>query len=100
MPESSALRALNGFDVYRILARLRRQLKENVRKALRKQGFSAFTKKEESRMRNVYDCVVAFEKLLNKEYHLILGRKGIAVSLQINFGKKECFHSNGASISN
>jgi len=51
-------------------------------------------------MRNVYDCVVAFEKLLNKEYHLILGRKGIAVSLQINFGKKECFHSNGASISN
>ncbi len=32
-------------------------------------------------MRNVYDCVVAFEKLLNKEYHLILGRKGIAVSL-------------------
>nr|WP_302134970.1 PBECR4 domain-containing protein [uncultured Schaedlerella sp.] len=46
-------------------------------------------------MRNVYDCVVAFEKLLNKEYHLILGRKGIAVSLQINFDKKECFHLMG-----
>lgn len=46
-------------------------------------------------MRNVYDCVVAFEKLLNKEYHLILGRKGVAVSLQINFDKKECFHLMG-----
>ncbi len=50
-------------------------------------------------MRNVYDCVVAFEKLLNKEYHLILGRKGIAVSLQINFDKK-MLSFNGASISN
>lgn len=46
-------------------------------------------------MRNVFDCVVTFEKLLDKEYHLILGRKGIAVSLQINFDKKECFHLMG-----
>ena len=44
MPEGSALRALNGFGVYRILARLHEQLKENVRKALRKQGFSSFQK--------------------------------------------------------
>lgn len=43
-------------------------------------------------MRNVYDCVEAFGKLLDKEYHLVLGRKNISVSLQINFDKKECFH--------
>lgn len=36
-------------------------------------------------MHNVYDCVEAFEKLLDKEYHLELGRKNTAVSLQINF---------------
>ena len=46
-------------------------------------------------MRNVYDCVEAFEKLLDKEYHLVLGRKNISVSLQINFDKKECFHLMG-----
>lgn len=46
-------------------------------------------------MSNVYDCVEAFEKLLDKEYHLILGRKNVSVSLQINFDKKECFHLMG-----
>ena len=46
-------------------------------------------------MRNVYDCVEAFGKLLDKEYHLVLGRKNISVSLQINFDKKECFHLMG-----
>lgn len=46
-------------------------------------------------MRNIYDCVEAFEKLLDKEYHLILGRKNVAVNLQINFDKKECFHLMG-----
>ncbi len=42
-------------------------------------------------MRNVYDCVEAFEKLLDKEYHLVLGRKNKSVSLQINFDKKSVF---------
>lgn len=46
-------------------------------------------------VRNVYDCVEAFEKLLDKEYHLVLGRKNVSVSLQINFDKKECFHLMG-----
>lgn len=46
-------------------------------------------------MRNVYDCVEAFGKLLDKEYHLVLGRKNISVPLQINFNKKECFHLMG-----
>ena len=46
-------------------------------------------------MRNVYDCVEAFGKLLDKEYHLVLGRKNKSVSLQINFDKKECFHLMG-----
>jgi len=43
----------------------------------------------------VYDCVEAFGKLLDKEYHLVLGRKNIAVNLQINFDRKECFHLMG-----
>ncbi|MCM1187696.1 MAG: PBECR4 domain-containing protein [bacterium] len=46
-------------------------------------------------MRNVYDCVEAFAKLLDKEYHLILGRKNISIPLQINFDRKECFHLMG-----
>lgn len=46
-------------------------------------------------MRNVYDCVEAFGKLLDKEYHLVLGRKSISVSLQINFDKKKCFRLMG-----
>lgn len=50
---------------------------------------------EVSRMHNVYDCVEAFGKLLDKEYHLVLGRKNVAVNLQINFDKKECFHLMG-----
>ena len=51
-------------------------------------GSSDSKGKEVSRMRNVYDCVEAFRKLLDKEYHLVLGRKNIAVPLQINFDKK------------
>lgn len=46
-------------------------------------------------MRNVHDCVEDFGKLLDKEYHLVLGRKNIAVPLRINFEKKECFHLMG-----
>lgn len=46
-------------------------------------------------MHTVYDCVEAFGKLLDKEYHLILGRKNVSVTLQINFDKKECFHLMG-----
>ena len=46
-------------------------------------------------MRNVCDCVDAFRKLLDKEYHIILGRKNKTVSLQINFDRKECFHLMG-----
>lgn len=46
-------------------------------------------------MHNVYDCVAAFGKLLDKEYHLVLGRKNVAVPIQINFDKKECFHLMG-----
>lgn len=42
-------------------------------------------------MHNVYDCVEAFGKLLDKKYHLVLGRKNIAVPLQIYFDKKDCF---------
>lgn len=46
-------------------------------------------------MHNIYDCVNSFVSLLDTQYHLILGRKGIAVSLQIIFDKKDCFHLMG-----
>jgi len=46
-------------------------------------------------MHNIYDCVESFIPLLDTEYHPVLGRKGIAVPLQISFNKKDCFHLMG-----
>jgi hypothetical protein len=46
-------------------------------------------------MRNIYDCVDVFFPLLNTEYELILGRKGVAVNLDICFDKKDCYHLMG-----
>ena len=46
-------------------------------------------------MHNIYDCVDSFTSLLDTEYRLILGRKGEAVSLNITFDKKDCFHLMG-----
>ena len=46
-------------------------------------------------MRNIKDCVYAFRPLLNTEYEIVLGRKGVAVTLKITFDKKDCFHLMG-----
>ena len=46
-------------------------------------------------MHNIYDCIEAFASLLDTEYHLVLGRKGVSVSLNISFDKKDCFHLMG-----
>lgn len=46
-------------------------------------------------MRNIVDCVNAFLPLLNTEYELVLGRKGVAVTLHLIFDKKDCFHLMG-----
>lgn len=46
-------------------------------------------------MHNIYDCIDSFTSMLNTKYHLILGRKGISVSLNISFNKKDCFHLMG-----
>lgn len=46
-------------------------------------------------MHNIYDCVESFASLLDTEYHLVLGRKGISVSLDISFDKRDCFHLMG-----
>ena len=43
-------------------------------------------------MHTIYDCVNSFCSLLDMEYHLLLGRKGVAVELGIRFSKKDCFH--------
>ena len=41
-------------------------------------------------MRNVLDCINAFIPLLSTEYELVLGKKGVSVTLRISFDKKEC----------
>lgn len=46
-------------------------------------------------MHNIYDFIEAFTKLFNTEYHLIIGRKGVNVSIRITFDKKNCFHLMG-----
>lgn len=46
-------------------------------------------------MRNIRDCVNAFLPLLDMEYEIVLGRKGVAVTLRITFDKKDCFHLMG-----
>ncbi len=46
-------------------------------------------------MRNIKDCVNAFLPLLNTEYEIVLGRKGVAVTIRIAFDKKDCFHLMG-----
>lgn len=46
-------------------------------------------------MRNIIDCVNAFLPLLNVEYEIILGRKGVSVTLRLGFDKKDCFHLMG-----
>ena len=46
-------------------------------------------------MRNVLDCINAVIPLLSTEYELVLGRKGVSVTLRISFDKKDCFHLMG-----
>ena len=46
-------------------------------------------------MRNITDCINAFLPFLDVEYEIILGRKGVAVTLKISFDKKDCFHLMG-----
>ena len=46
-------------------------------------------------MNTIYDCVDAFYALLDIKYYLTLGRKGVAVSIEIEFDKKDCFHLMG-----
>lgn len=43
----------------------------------------------------ILDCINAFILLLSTEYELVLGRKGVAVTLRILFDKKDCFHLMG-----
>ena len=41
------------------------------------------------------DCINAFIPLLSTEYELVLGKKGVSVTLRISFDKKDCFHLMG-----
>ena len=45
-------------------------------------------------MRNIVDCVNAFLPLLNTEYELVLGRKGVAVAYSARTAHP--FRRNGA----
>lgn len=46
-------------------------------------------------MANIYDCVDAFAHLLDTEYVIVLGRKGVSVTLRILFDKNDCYHLMG-----
>ena len=46
-------------------------------------------------MRNITDCINAFVPLLHTKYEIILGRKGVAVTIRLAFHKKDCFHLIG-----
>ena len=46
-------------------------------------------------MRNITDCVNALLRLLYTDYEIMLGRKGVAVTLKISIDKKDCFHLMG-----
>lgn len=46
-------------------------------------------------MYNIYDCIDAFASLLDTKYIFVLGRKGVSVTLNISFDKKDCFHLMG-----
>ena len=46
-------------------------------------------------MHNIYDCIDSFALLLDTAYHFVLGRKGVSVTLDISFDKKDCFHLMG-----
>ena len=44
------------------------------------------------------DCINVFIPLLSTEYELVLGRKGVAVTLGILFDKKDYFYFMGRNI--
>jgi hypothetical protein len=46
-------------------------------------------------LRNILDCVYAFQPLLDKEYEIVIGRKGVSVPLRIAFKKRDCYHLMG-----
>ena len=46
-------------------------------------------------MGDIYNCVDSFLALLNTEYEIVLGRKGVAVTLHIVFDKRDCYHLMG-----
>ena len=46
-------------------------------------------------MRNIYDSVQAFQKLLQTEYRFVLGRKGRQTVFALRFDKAHCFHLMG-----
>jgi hypothetical protein len=60
-----------------------------------KQSLLYYNKESGGEMRTAVDCVTAFFTLLSTEYELILGRKGVSVTLRLTFDKKDCFHLMG-----
>ena len=92
MPEGSALGALYGFGIYHNLARNRR-FRKKMSEALLVLAEPFFFRR--NFMRNIKECVSTFLPLLNTEYEIVLGRKGVSVTLKIGFNKRDCFHLIG-----
>lgn len=50
---------------------------------------------EDKRMDKIQECATAFEKLLDTQYHIIIGRKGKSVDLTIEFSSIDFHHLMG-----
>jgi hypothetical protein len=46
-------------------------------------------------MDELYQCAVAFHNLLDVEYHIVIGRKGKSVIIDLAFDRKDFFHLIG-----
>ena len=43
----------------------------------------------------LYQCLIAFQKLLDTKYHIVLGRSGKSVSFDLTFTEYDCHHLIG-----
>ena len=43
----------------------------------------------------LYQCLIAFQKLLDTKYHIVLGRSGKSVSFDLTFTEYDCHHLMG-----
>ncbi len=46
-------------------------------------------------MDELYQCGIAFQKLRNTQYNIVIGRKGVATQISVRFSEKDFYHLVG-----